>query len=282
MPTNPFNPGDIETALGGRYVLGAEIRVGGQGVVYRAHRRLTLTNTITSDDVALKVHMHASQDLRVEREINAMTTMRHPNLANLIEAGMITVAGTTCRYASWEFIEGDALDHRLAGGALDAKTTCVIGRDVCRAIDHIWSEQRIVHRDVNPKNIMLRIGDRDAVLIDLGIARHLLETSITAPQMTWGTFGYLSPEQAQASRNLSCASDVFALGVTLQESLLGRHPTNRDQYTLLVSAPRTATLVPTAPAAMIRLIDLMMSARPAYRPPPRILAAEFAALIALL
>jgi serine/threonine protein kinase len=129
---------------------------------------------------------------------------------------------------------------------------------------------------------MLRVGDRDAVLIDLGIARHLLESSITAPQMTWGTVGYLSPEQAQASRNLSCASDIFSLGVTLQESLLGRHPTNRDQFRLLTNAPKTATLLPNAPPQMIRLIDQMIAPRPAYRPLPSNLATEFAALATLL
>ena len=40
---------------------------------------------------------------------------------------------------------------------------------------------------------------------------------------------YLSPEQSRAVRSLTCKSDVFALGVVVQESLLGRHPTARRQ-----------------------------------------------------
>jgi serine/threonine protein kinase len=282
MPSNPFARADVEVALAGRYALGSEIRVGGQGVVYRAHRRLTLANTVTSDDVALKLHLDQSQDQRIQREINAMTTMKHPNLANLIEDGTLVIAGTSCRYASWEFIEGEALDHRIATAPLNAKTVCIVGRDVCRAIDHIWSEQRIVHRDVNPKNIMLRVGERESVLIDLGIARHLLETSITAPRMTWGTVGYLSPEQAQAHRNLSCASDIFSLGISLQEALVGHHPTHRNQNNLLFGGPKTATVLATAPAALANLIDSMLVARASHRPRPRNLAGDFAGLVAAL
>src|SRR5437867_9828124 len=282
MPTSPFSQADVQTALGGRFVLDCEIGIGGQGVVYRAERQQTPDARLTRYDVALKVHSDPGQDQRIERELRVMEGMRHPNLANLLEHGVLTVSSLTCRYAAWEFIRGEALDKRIAQGPISPKVVCAIGRDVARAIDHLWTNERIVHRDVNPKNIMVRVGDREAVLIDLGIAKHLAQTPITAPTITWGTMGYLSPEQARADQNLTAASDVFSLAITLQEALLGRHPTNRDQNALMAGGPRTSTLLPGASAALAVLIDRMYAVRAAFRPTARIIAEEFAQLALIL
>jgi len=282
MPTNPFNQSEIQAALGGRFGLDCEIGIGGQGVVYKAERRRTPNGQLTQDDVALKVHSDPGQDERIERELRVMEGMRHPNLANLLEHGVLTLANCAYRYAAWEFIRGEALDRRITQGPIPQRVVCAIGRDVARAIDHLWTNERIVHRDVNPKNIMVRIGDREAVLIDLGIAKHLTQTPITAPMITWGTAGYFSPEQARAEQNLTAASDVFSLAITLQEALLGRHPTGRNQNALLGGGPATSGLMPTAAAALASLIDSMYAVRAAFRPTARNVAEEFAQLALIL
>jgi serine/threonine protein kinase len=204
-----------------------------------------------------------------------MERLRHPNLANLIEHGRVTIDAQSVRYVAWEFIDGEALDHKLRAGPLPAKTVACMGRDVARAIEHIWTA-RIVHRDVNPKNIMLRVGDREAVLIDLGVARHLGEKTITTTGVTWGTVGYLSPEQCQADRQLTCQSDVYCLGIVLQQALCGRHPTNGDQVALITKPVRTVDLVPNTPAALADLIDRMFLARAAFRPTPAAIAEKLA------
>lgn len=282
MPTSPFNQSDVQAALGGRFDLDCEIGIGGQGVVYKAERHRTPNGQLTRDDVALKVHSDPGQDQRIERELRVMEGMRHPNLANLLEHGVLTVAGDTYRYAAWEFIRGEAFDRRIAQGPIPPKVVCAIGRDVARAIDHLWTNERIVHRDVNPKNIMVRVGDREAVLIDLGIAKHLSQAPITAPTITWGTVGYFSPEQARAEQNLTAASDVFSLAITLQEALLGRHPTARNQNALLAGGPSTSGLIPTVAVALANLIDSMYAVRAAFRPTARNVAEEFAQLALIL
>jgi serine/threonine protein kinase len=272
-----FDAADIVAALGGRYALGRQLRLGGQGVVYFATRTAALDGSPAADPVALKLHFDPSQDERVEREIAAMEQVRHPSLANLIEHGRVTIGERFVRFVAWEFIDGEALDHRLRQGPLVAKTVASVGRDVARAIDHIWAK-RIVHRDVNPKNIMLRKGDRDAVLIDLGVARHLSMQTITGAGLTWGTMGYLSPEQCRTETQLTCHSDVFCLAITLQECLTGRHPTGGDQARLAMTPPPTALVAPTAPAALAAIIDSMYASRAAFRPHPNVLADRFAVL----
>ena len=282
MPTNLLTMAALSAALQGRFDLEHEVGIGGQGIVYKGIRRKTQSGEDAADVVALKVHLDPAQDQRADREIRVMEGMRHPNLANLIEHGMVTVAGRDCKFAAWEFIDGKSLEAHILIGPVPAKIVCAVGRDVCTAVDQLWTQERIVHRDVNPKNVMLRVGDREAVLIDLGIAKHRLQTPITGPQITWGTPGYFSPEQAYAQQNLTVASDVFSLGITLQEALLGRHPTGGDQAPLLNGGIRTSTLMPAVPAALADLMDRMCAGRPAFRPSPKVLADAFAHLVRVL
>jgi serine/threonine-protein kinase len=105
---------------------------------------------------------------------------------------------------------------------------------------------------------------------------------LTAIGFTCGTMGYLSPEQCRTERQLTCQSDVFSLGVTLQECLVGRHPTLGDQQALCVSPRPTAALAPTVPAGLAQLIDSMLELRAAFRPLPGTLDTRFDALFELL
>ena len=241
MPFQPFEPAHIEAALGGRYTLGPQIAVGGQGVVFRATRTARPDRTPAKDEVALKLHFSAGQATRVQREITAMEGLSHPCLARLIEHGYCDVDVRHIRYIAYEFIEGLNLKQRLKnGGRLLESEVLPIGRDISAAIAALWS-QRIVHGDIKPSNIMLRNTGR-AVLIDLGILRCFEEDSAPralrpvehfAPEQLrpWGTVGYFSPEQARGER-LTCASDIFSLGVVMVECLQGWHPTNSDQRAL--------------------------------------------------
>lgn len=284
MPTTlPCSIPVLSKALGERFRFGAgDGRAGGQGVVLRAHRHRTLDGSSAADDVAFKLYTDAAQVERVEREVAVLATLRHPALARLIEHGTVELDTLAIRYVAFEFIEGDPLDHRLAsGGPLPSRAAAIVGRDVAAALDHIW-QGRVVHRDVNPKNIMLRVGDREAVLIDLGIARHLSQRTLTTAGSTWGTVGYMAPEHERADQDLTCLSDVYSLGVTLFESLLGRHPTDGDQRKLTTACPSGAALLPTAPAALVHLIDRMLSPRPAFRPQPDEVVAELDSLLAVL
>jgi serine/threonine protein kinase len=264
VTTNPFNPREVEAAFDSRYVLGSELRVGGQGVVYRATRVRGSDGTLRSNDVALKLHLDSKQDERVEREINAAKNLRHAALATLLEDGTIVLNGKLTRYIAWEFIPGEPLDTKLSRGALTELETVRIARDTTLAIATLWSKH-IVHRDIAPKNIMVR-ADGSAVLIDLGGARHLDNTTITAPGATFGTPGYFSPEQYRAEHALTSASDVFALGVVALECLLGRHPTAYDQHRLATSPPTATALVPIAKKEFREIIDGMLQLRASFRP----------------
>ncbi|HEY8470811.1 MAG TPA: serine/threonine-protein kinase [Longimicrobiales bacterium] len=276
-----YRPSEVQRALSNRFSIVEPIRAGGQGAVYRAMRTALPDGSPTHDHVALKIYGVAGQEERVDREVAVMQRIRHASLASLVEAGELSLAGAKLRYVAWGYVEGAALDERLSRGPLEPNTVAVVGRDVAAALAELWTH-RIVHRDIKPKNVMLRRGEREAVLIDLGIARHLDEASLTPHGMTCGTIGYMSPEQFRGERHLTCKSDVFSLGVVLQESLAAAHPTGRDQVRLVTTPPRTAEIAPTCPTALANIVDSMLSLRPAFRPDPCTLVKSFENLIALL
>jgi serine/threonine protein kinase len=289
-----FVPADIEAALGRRYIIGSEIAAGGQGAVFRATRTSQPDGTAANDGVALKLSFDRRRNIRVQPEITAMENFSHPNLARMIEHGDCdVVAGRHTRYVAWEFIDGQTLSVLLKNGPLLESEVLAIGRDVSSAIAEIWS-RRIVHGDIKPSNIMLRNSDDgdimfgsvdSAVLIDLGVAKNLDQSNIgtldrrerrSAPR-PMGTWGYFSPEQIRGTKALSCASDVFSLGVVMLQCLLGQHPTNYDQAAL-VDGIRASGGRLAANVGLLCALDMMLSPLPTFRPNPAELSHRFQSL----
>jgi serine/threonine protein kinase len=278
--TGTYSTSELEAALENRFIIDRQIGQGGQATVFLARRKLAIAGEPIDQAIALKLYKADSEDERVKREIEALRGFEHPCLSRFLEQGSATVARERIKYVAWAYIPGKDLRHLIADRKIPLRTVAVIGRDVSRALDHLWSK-RIVHRDVNPRNIIVRDDGAGAVLIDLGIARHLDRTTITPAGLTWGTMGYLSPEQWKGD-NLSCLSDVFSLGTSLQEALSGEHPTNGNQALLVTAPPKTGALSPIAPVALAEVIDKCLELRAAFRPSPTELAAIFANIADLL
>jgi len=265
MHAHSFAPADVEAALGQRYVVDSQIAMGGQGAVFKATRLACPDGTSVNELVALKLNLYQNQDIRVQREIAAMENIGHPNLGRLIEHGHCHVAGTQTRYLTSEFIDGSTLSQMLKAGRLMECEVLAVGRDVLTAITVIWS-RRIVHGDIKPSNIVMRESG-GAVLIDLGAARLLEQDNSPAARKPFGTSGYLSPEQARGSRNLTCASDIFSLGVVMLQCLLGRHPTGYDQGALIEGVRASTFRLPVS-STFLGTLDKMLSPNPNFRPTP--------------
>ena len=175
-----------------------------------------------------------------------------------------------------EFVEGISLAERISAAPMTQTEVAAMGRDVASAINVMWA-RRIVHRDLKPSNVM--VAARHSCVIDLGLARHLDQSSLTALGATWGTYGYLSPEQTRAVRQLTCKSDIFALGILMVEALCGRHPSNGDQAQLLKlrlheRLPRRARAVDYS-----ALLAQLLHPRPTARPMPNVVLERLTACL---
>lgn len=248
------------------------IAEGGQGIVLKAHG-----GNRNALEVALKIYFPGSLEERNEREIEALRTMTCENIVGLHEAGSTVIRENKCLYVVTDFIEGLTVSSLIKKSKMDEGNVVRLGINVARAIEHIW-QKRIVHRDIKPDNIMSRIDGRN-ILIDLGIARHMNLSSLTTMGKTWGTEGYMSPEHARAYRQLSCKTDVFSLGIVLQEALIGLHPTGRDQRKLLFGGMQTAGIAPWVSREVREIIDLMLSRNPEDRPSPSSIVADLSEMI---
>lgn len=259
----PLDAREVAVAFPGRYVELELLKAGGQGAVFRAHRVL---QNGAARVVALKLYASSQLEERTEREIESLRQIDAPQIVRLVDTGRVRIRGAECVWLETEFIDGSSLADRIAREPLSEAECIAIVRDIAKAVVTLW-DRRIVHRDIKPENVMIR-PNGGAVLIDLGVARHLTMEALTTYGMTWGTQGYLSPEQFRAVRALTSKSDIFALGVVAQEALLGRHPTVGNQRLLMTSRVAIELRCPEISVAAAALLNAMTASDPIRRPRP--------------
>ena len=203
---------------------------GGSGVVYLA------VQAQPEREVALKVlraDMNQKEALiRFHREAEMLGRLDHPGISRVYEAGSVKTANGAQAYIAMEVVHGAQLIE--FGRKLDHGARLALALQVARIIEHAHS-CGIVHRDLKPANILVR-ADGQAVVLDFGIARHVLESQTerndwtelagnTVTGQLLGTLAYMSPEQAAGDvSHIDERTDVYALGVILYELVSGKLP----------------------------------------------------------
>jgi len=146
------------------------------------------------------------------REAAAVLALDHPHLVRGLAVGE-TAEGTP--FVALEFVEGETLTERIRRqGALAEREAVALGLALAGALEYAHA-RGLVHRDVKPDNVMLVEGG-GVKLVDLGLAE---ESGLAAPGC--GSPGYASPEM-MTKGVVGPASDLWALGVLLATSVLGR------------------------------------------------------------
>ena len=119
-----------------------------------------------------------------------------------------------------QFVAGCRLSDILDEKNLTKTASVNYCLNVCDALEFLHSK-KIVHRDIKPSNIIINPND-EAVLIDLHAARNISEERNTDTE-NLGTVGYAAPEQFGIVQSMP-TTDIYALGVMINEMLTGQHP----------------------------------------------------------
>ena len=228
---------------------------GGMATVYRAfHVRFGAPAALkvlkpgpdgTPVDVAL-----------LEAEIRANARMRHPNIVNVLDVGVldadIRVDDEILRkgqsFYVMELVEGSSLDRHPPLRWLALKELLL---HVLDALAHAHAHG-VIHRDLKPSNILLARTARGELpkIADFGIAKLDVEQVQGDAGAFAGTPAYMAPEQIKGQgRELGPWTDLYALGCMAYELVTGEPPFLDRDYMQILRMHLTAP-VPPLPAAV--------------------------------
>src|SRR5271169_1735952 len=264
--TQRFEHYELVTGEDGKPV---ELGRGAMGVTYKAFD-VDLHCPVTLKVISEKYLGDESARLRFLREARAAAKLRHSNVASVLHLGR---TGSSYFYAM-EFVEGETLEKLIKrSGRLEVKLALEIATQVAAGLAAVH-EQHLVHRDIKPTNIMIRLKEERGVtakIVDLGLAKTVDESSseagISSPGAFAGTPEFASPEQF-AGVGVDIRSDLYSLGATLWKMLTGQTPFRGTSAELMhqhLHAPLAIEQLEGVPQPVVVLIEVLLEKDPAQR-----------------
>jgi serine/threonine protein kinase len=248
----------------GHYLIVSKIGEGGMGEVYKAH------DTTLDRTVALKVlspHLFRNQEFlqRFRVEAQAQARLNGPNIVTL--HSMFEVSGSLVLVM--EYVEGQTLAQRIHNsGRLSVGTSVWVFEQALIGVERAH-RMGIVHRDLKPSNIFITNG-HEIKLMDFGVAKILDNKELTQTGSMIGTLMYISPEQI-SGKDSDFRSDIYTLGVTLYEAVVGQLPFEKKtdyEYMdahLHTPPPRPTAIQPDIPRELEAVILKAIEKNPEER-----------------
>ena len=236
---SPSGPDPLLGERIGGFRIKSVIASGGMGTVYLAEQEQPRRDVAVK---VLRVGIASGSALRrFEFESEVLARLRHPNIAQVHEAGTHHEEGMAADkgvpYFVMEYIpEARTIIEYADQERLDTRQRLKLFTTACEAVHH-GHQKGIIHRDLKPANILVdSVGQ--VKIIDFGVARSTdsdvaLTTMRTDVGQLIGTLQYMSPEQCDADpHELDTRSDVYSLAVVLYELLAGQPPYDATRSTI--------------------------------------------------
>jgi hypothetical protein len=247
---------------------------GGSGSVWLAR------DERTGLEVALKiVPREGKRASRAAREMEAASRLRHDRCVRAYDFG----GDSGHVYIAYEYVQGQTMREALRAGKLSDGDAIEAAAQILDALAHAH-HIGIVHRDVKPSNVLVEeCAGLSIKLLDFGLAQFDEADTLTAVGDVPGTLAYIAPERL-SGEEATTASDVWAVGVLLWESLAGEHPfwgVPLPQVAAAIEsgAPPLASVRSDLRPAVADAVSSALAVEPARRPSAERLARDLRAAV---
>jgi serine/threonine protein kinase len=222
------------------YTLQGQLGQGGSGAVWAARSEQGGTVAIKIlDPTKSRKEVRA----RFRNEMSFCEGPHHPHVIRSLDRGFHEIGGQR-----WPFYVMPLYPHTLRTvmrAGLGHEQRLSIFAQVLDGMEHAH-EQGVIHRDLKPENILVSNGYTHAVVADFGIAKFdedMQATVIaTLPEERLANFQYAAPEQRRVGDVTTSATDVYALGLILNELFTGDVPQGQGHLLVADIAPEYAYL----------------------------------------
>jgi serine/threonine-protein kinase len=252
----------------GRYVIEKRIGRGAMGAVYLA-KDPRINRPVALKVIPIEKEFEDEElkeaRLRFYREAESAGRLTHPNIITVFDAG----EDKGLAYIAMEYVPGIPLRSFTDPKKLLApKRALALAASTAEALDYAHN-QGVIHRDIKPANLLYNPKEGSLKISDFGVAR-ITDNNSTKTGIVLGTPMYMSPEQLGAE-NLTGLSDLFSLGVTLYELLVGEVPFRASNIAVLMTKITTEdpALVSTRRAGIPPSVDAVLAKAMAKRPTDR-------------
>jgi eukaryotic-like serine/threonine-protein kinase len=241
------------------YKILATAGTGGMGVVYKA-LDLKLERTVALKFLPPELNTSEKDKERFLKEARTASSLDHPNIG--VIHGVEETGDRS--FIVMAYYDGESLAQKIRRGPLQFREAVDIAIQMAKGLEAAHA-RNIVHRDVKPSNVLLTQHGL-AKIVDFGLARVITSPTMTQTGGTSGTVGYMSPEQS-LGKPIDLRTDIWALGVVLDEMLTGENPFWRNNVpstvvAILNDAPRPMDRVPLE---LQKIVYRALSKDPSHR-----------------